>query len=198
MSPLLSPFANPSMLTLRFVIQVSVDTNTLSDTTADCLRFVTEFFEVISQSGPHIYHSALPLAPHSSIVRKLYGHQMSSPMTRIVTGVPTAWDSCVASAATTEKPLHAVWSPCGQFIACAFRNTIQVRDANTLEKVSVLGPSSKSVPRPFSISVLGSLPNPHGSTSPHIAFSPDGQMLACSFKRGFKLLVGLSLLLCLY
>ncbi|KAF9644482.1 hypothetical protein BDM02DRAFT_3150283, partial [Thelephora ganbajun] len=39
----------------------------------DCFRFVTGFFEVIEESAPHIYHSALPLSPQTSIVRKLYG-----------------------------------------------------------------------------------------------------------------------------
>ena len=156
----------PSMLTSRFDIQVSVDVNTLKDTVADCLRFVTEFFEVISQSGPHVYHSALQLAPRSSIVRKLYGQQMSSPMARIVTGVPVSWDSCVASAGAMENALHAVWSPCGRFIACAFGNKVQVRDANTLERVSVLEPRSK-VSDVFSA---------------FVAFSPDGRTLACMFR----------------
>ncbi|KAF9646215.1 hypothetical protein BDM02DRAFT_3271125, partial [Thelephora ganbajun] len=39
----------------------------------DCLRFVTGFFEVIDESAPHVYHSALPLSPRMSMVRKLYG-----------------------------------------------------------------------------------------------------------------------------
>ena len=154
------------MRTVRLHIQVSVDGNILNDTATDCLRFVTEFFEVISQSGPHIYHSALLLAPHSSIVRKLYSHQICSPMARVVTGIPASWDSCVASVGATEKALHAVWSPCGQFIACAFGNTIQVRDANTLEGVSAFEPP-------------GRLPR---ALSAFVAFSPDGQMLACIFQ----------------
>ena len=127
---------------------------------------MTEFFEVISQSAPHIYHSALQLAPHSSIVRDLYGKQMSSPMARIVTGIPASWDSCVASAEATDKALHAVWSPCGKFIACAFGAMIQVRDANTLERVSVFDLDIYSWER---------------AHSAFIAFSPDGQTLACIF-----------------
>ena len=164
MMPILSAFAGPSTLTPRFGIQVSVNINTLSETATDFLRFVTEFFEVISQSGPHIYHSALPLAPHSSIVRRSYGHQICSPMTRIVTGVPASWDSCVASAGATGEAHHAVWSPSGQFIACAFGTTIHVRDANTLERVSVLNPP---------------IFNPGRAHPTFIAFSPDGQTLAC-------------------
>ncbi|KAF9645707.1 hypothetical protein BDM02DRAFT_3065560, partial [Thelephora ganbajun] len=39
---------------------------------SDCFRFVTGFFEVIDESAPHIYHSALAVSPQTSMVRKLY------------------------------------------------------------------------------------------------------------------------------
>ncbi|KAF9646351.1 hypothetical protein BDM02DRAFT_3061612, partial [Thelephora ganbajun] len=42
------------------------------DLVDDCFRFVMRFFEIISTSCPHIYHSALPLCPRKSIVRSLY------------------------------------------------------------------------------------------------------------------------------
>ena len=42
------------------------------DLAEDCFRFVTGYFEIISASSPHIYHSALVAAPKDSIVRKLY------------------------------------------------------------------------------------------------------------------------------
>jgi len=64
----------------------------LLNTATDCLHFVTKFFEVISQSAPHIYHSALLLAPQSSIVRKLYSQEINSIVRRVVTGVPSSWD----------------------------------------------------------------------------------------------------------
>ena len=144
---------------------MSTNVNTLLDTTADCLRFVTEFFEVISQSGPHIYHSALQLAPQSSIVRKLYSQQVYSPPARVITGIPSSWDLCTASASIKGGASHATWSPCGQFIAVPFGSIIQVQDSNTLERVSVLEPPahlSDFWPR-------------------FLAFSPDGYLLACSY-----------------
>ncbi|KAF9784631.1 hypothetical protein BJ322DRAFT_1195634, partial [Thelephora terrestris] len=79
--------------TLKWLNEVPKDFQPLFDTAKDCLRFLTEFFEVIRQSAPHIYHSALPLAPASSIIRKLYGQQISS-VARVVTGISTSWDSC--------------------------------------------------------------------------------------------------------
>ena len=93
-------------------IKVSVDLGTFFDTVADGLRFVTEFFEVISEPALHIYHSALLLVPVSSMIRKLYSPQISSAA-RAVTGIPTSWDSCTAIAGATLGPRHAVWSPCG-------------------------------------------------------------------------------------
>ena len=144
---------------------MSTGVGNLLDTITDCLRFVTEFFEVISQSAPHIYHSALQLTPQSSVVWKLYGQQIHSPMARVVTGIPASWDSCTASIGTTEKIHHAVWSPCGQFIVTCFGSAVQVRDSTTLERVSVLNP-------PIQLSDI---------VPQFTAFSPDGHLLACSY-----------------
>ena len=146
-------------------IQASADANALLDTTADCLRFVTEFFEVISQSASHIYHSALVLAPQSSIVWKLY-HQRINSVARVVTGVAASWDSCITSIGTTSRVFHAVWSSCGQFIAACFGSIIEVQDSNTLERVSVLKPPGN----------LNAIPE-------SITFSPNGHLLACYYKR---------------
>ena len=151
-------------------VQVSTDVDPLLDTTRDCLRFVTEFFEVISQSGTHIYRSAIQLAPRSSIVRKLYSHHIHSPlMPKIVTGVPDLWDSCTASIGVTGAAKRAVWSSCGRFVAvlleCNAQDRVEVRDSITLEVVSVLQPPSDHLPSRF--------------TEP--AFSPDGRLLACGY-----------------
>ena len=141
-----------------------MDVNSLLKTATDCLRFVTEFFEVISQSAPHIYHSALLLTPQSSIVRELYGQKISSPVRRVVTGVPTSWDSCTASTGVETKDCHAIWSPCGEFIAASAVDGIEIRDPNTLERLSVLR-----------------LYNTHGTVK-SLAFSPSGHLLACTYK----------------
>ena len=127
-------------------------------TTADFLRFVTEFFEVVSQSAPHIYHSALQLAPWASAVRKLYSQHIYSAVESIVNGIPASWDSCTAS--TVVPVCCAVWSPCGQFIAAAVGGTVETYSSITLERVSVLKhPSSAN-------GVIECL-----------AFSPDGHLV---------------------
>ena len=146
-------------------IQTSINIGTLLDTTTDCLRFVTEFFEVISQSGPHIYHSALQLAPQSSIIHKLYGQEIHSPVVRVVTGIPDSWDSCTASVVVETQDCHAVWSPCGRFIAVTSVGCVEVRDSNTLERLSILRFGMKE------------------GTFKSLAFSPDGCLLACVYRR---------------
>ena len=133
--------------------------------TTDGLRFVTEFFEVISDSASHIYHSALQLAPASSIIRKLYRQQISSAA-RVVTGIPSSWDSCTAIAGATSGPHHAIWSPCGQYIATDSGNEIKVQDSTTLEISYLLF-------KPPGLETL--YPN-------LLAFSPDGHLIICEYR----------------
>ena len=141
--------------------QATADIKILLETITDCLRFVTEFFEVISESGPHIYHSALQLAPHSSIVRRLYGDWIHSPLLRVAIGVPTSWDACVASSGFSTAVRGAAWSPCGRFVALGLEVATEIRDSNTLEISSILKP-------------------PYARFAPQsLIFSPDGRMLAC-------------------
>ncbi|KAF9641927.1 hypothetical protein BDM02DRAFT_3067365, partial [Thelephora ganbajun] len=62
----------------------------------DCFRFATGFFEVIDESAAHIYHSALPVSPQTSMVRKLY-ERHANPLTRIVHGLPDSWDPAIVT-----------------------------------------------------------------------------------------------------
>jgi len=145
-----------------------INVNTLLDTATDCLRFVTEFFEVISQSAPHIYHSALQFTPKLSIVWRLYSKHMHSQAARVVTGIPTSWDSCTASAGVAAGVPCAAWSPCGQSIVAAFGNTVQVQDSTILQRTSIFTPPSQLS---------------QGTCHPALlTFSPDGCRVACSYK----------------
>jgi hypothetical protein len=58
----------------------------------DYIRFVITFFEVISTSAPHIYHSALLLSPRTSMVHKLHKAYVR-PLARVVRGLPISWES---------------------------------------------------------------------------------------------------------
>ena len=127
----------------------------------DCFSFVTGFFPIIKESAPHIYHSALPQSPKTSIVRTLY-EPLAHPLTRIVCGLPTSWEQ---SGATMEfKSAHtAVWSPCSRFIAISWSNpreTIGILDALTLVRLATL-----------------SLPPDEWHRGYQLVFSPDGHLL---------------------
>ncbi|KAF9784628.1 hypothetical protein BJ322DRAFT_979904, partial [Thelephora terrestris] len=145
--------------TLQWLNKVPEDFQPLFDTAKDCLRFLTEFFEVISESAPHIYHSALPLAPASSIIRKLYSQEISS-VARVVTGISASWDWCTAIAEIESDTANATWSPCGQYIAASFGSGIEVRDSTTLE-----------------ISYVLELPGSEKLHLRSLAFSPDGRLM---------------------
>ncbi|KAF9644720.1 hypothetical protein BDM02DRAFT_3174221 [Thelephora ganbajun] len=125
----------------------------------DCFRFVTGLFEVIEESAPHIYHSALPLSPQKSMVRKLYGPH-ANPMARIVHGLPVSWD--LVSATMEYSCLTAAWSPCGRFIAISNKfsgdkSRVEILDAATLKRLTILE-------------------FPGGSTG-QLVFSPDARLL---------------------
>ncbi|KAF9642892.1 hypothetical protein BDM02DRAFT_3069542, partial [Thelephora ganbajun] len=102
----------------------------------DCFRFVTGFFEVIDESAAHIYHSALPASPRTSMVRKLY-ERHANPMARIVHGLPDSWNP----ATVTKKRScdAAAWSPCGRFIAISNSDLrTEIMDAATLKRLAIL------------------------------------------------------------
>ncbi|KAF9642143.1 hypothetical protein BDM02DRAFT_2540684 [Thelephora ganbajun] len=103
----------------------------------DCFRFVMGFFEIISTSCPHIYHSALPLCPRNSIVRSLY-ESHARPFARIVRGLPDSWESSIAAAWFPSWIFTAVWSPCSRFIAISLGGRIGILDAVTLSRVTTL------------------------------------------------------------
>ena len=145
-----------------------IDVDSLLDTTADFLHFVTEFFECISQSGPHIYHSALALAPQSSIIWRLYGQQVCSPVERVVTGVPASWGSCTASIQIMDwgHQDNFAWSPNGQSIAAVLEERVEFLDSNTLQRISAF-----ETPSDLSKAFAQSL-----------TFSPNGLLLACCYQ----------------
>ncbi|KAF9646346.1 hypothetical protein BDM02DRAFT_3262329 [Thelephora ganbajun] len=121
----------------------------------DCSRFATKFMGIIDESAPHIYHSALPVSPQTSMVRKLY-ERHAHPLTRIVHGLPVSWDP---GAVTMEYSSEsAAWSPCGRFIAISnddYRTDIV--DATTLKRLATF----------------------ESGKTRKLVFSPDARLLVC-------------------
>jgi len=110
----------------------------LLDTARDYFQFVTNFLEVIDVSATHIYHSALELSPLSSNVRKFYYNRRPHPSPRVVIGIPDSWDPSAAASSKHSYYLSSTWSPCGQFVAAAAEEAVEIRDALTLELLSTL------------------------------------------------------------
>ena len=135
----------------------------------DCFRFVSRYFEIISASSPHIYHSALTLTPRESIVQKLYKSH-AKPFVRVVRGVPALWDSNIATGVGRFIIWISVWSPCNRFVAIGPENkmTLDVLDSATLQRLQILEHPSKT----------SSLPEA-------LVFSPDSRTLT-SFIRNTK------------
>ena len=123
----------------------------------DFIRFVLAFFEVIDISAPHIYHSALPLSPRTSITWEMY-KKHASPLVRVVQGIPISWERAVATA-DFDSLSDAVWSPCNRFIAAIKFRSVEVLDAVTLSRLSIFEESS------------------YGGTYSHLSFSPDSRCL---------------------
>ena len=113
------------------------------DLVNDFSRFVIGSFEVISISAPHIYHSALPLSPRTSTVRKLY-EPYAYPLARVVQGTPISWEPVVATVTHHSYIRSAVWSPCSRYIAVSLDDppTIEILDAVTLERLHAFEPRS--------------------------------------------------------
>ena len=105
----------------------------------DCSRFVTQHFEIIRTSSPHIYHSALVLTPRKSIVRELYESQ-AQPFVRVVCGIPALWGSNAAAATFRFPILFAAWSSCNRFIAISLWDAVRVDilDSATLQRLQSL------------------------------------------------------------
>ena len=117
--------------------QVSGDEELL-DTATDYFNFVTKFFEPISVSATHIYHSALELSPRSSIVRRWYYHQQYTPLPRgVIFGTQDSWDQKI-SISCKDSYGPPTWSPCGRFVAAQNQGTVEIRDLLSFELLSTL------------------------------------------------------------
>jgi len=129
----------------------------------DCLRFTMHFFHLIQQSASHIYHSALPLSPKSSIFLP-----MSLPeKTRIAEfdGRPENWGFVVRTITGTHGGFTCVTAigrgGATKIAAACDDGTVRIYD-------SVTGVLRLSLSPPHSIqSMIG---------------SPDGSILFCTHR----------------
>ena len=138
--------------------RVQASTSQTVDLVNDFFHFVTTSFEIVSTSALHIYHSALPLSPRTSILYRLY-ELHARPLARVVQGIPNSWEPIVATVKHYGLVREAAWSPCSRYIAVSLDNArkIEILDAVTLER-------------------LHTLKSPQQSTT-WLSFSPDSRLL---------------------
>ena len=136
----------------------------MSDLANECSHFVTGYFEIISTSSPHIYHSALVVAPTNSTLRKIYQSHIH-PFVRVIHGAPASWDTNSAAMTGPSVVHSAVWSPCNRFIAVSYQysTTVDILDSATLQQLQTF-----------------ICPEHFYSSPSTLAFSPDGRLLTYS------------------
>ena len=99
-------------------------------------------------SAPHIYHSALPLSPQTSIIRELY-KQYTRPLARVVRGLPSSWDPTAATLYSETAAYNAIWSPYNRFIATTERKSVVILDAATLSRIDTFAITSQYLDKEY-------------------------------------------------
>jgi WD40 repeat protein len=168
----------------------------------DSERFVLRFFDAIELSAPHIYESALPLSPSSSLVRALYLDQVS--MNAKFSGIDDAWDACIRTIRPQDMVFCVALSYKDDLIAVGEADVVEIFEAATGQRRATLMMTSSGRTWTLAFSpddniiavnrfgcevyvwdlrtgyLMGALKE-HTSVTKSIAFSPCGDMIAtCS------------------
>jgi WD40 repeat protein len=96
----------------------------------DCYRFVLGFFDVIEESAMHIYHSALPWSPTSSLIRKLYQKHITTEV-KLVNAIDAHWNSYIRTIPVRNSINQIVFSHGGSALAVVSRNHVEIFETAT-------------------------------------------------------------------
>jgi len=102
----------------------------------DAIAFVRYFGFPIAQSAPHIYLSALPFSPSSSVISKLYTPRFST--LRLQDGRLTKWPALDITISLGRVQCVA-WSGNDEYIAVATYNSVYIQSASTGEFFAKMG-----------------------------------------------------------
>ncbi|KAG9092618.1 hypothetical protein FS749_015567 [Ceratobasidium sp. UAMH 11750] len=117
-----------SLLELSRAVDIPEDCQSYSH---DVYRFALSFYDPISESTPHLYVSALPLAPENSKMVQRMRKYFPNTFT-IMEGAQQEWTPCLRTISTEIEIRAAVFSPNGRRIATGSPDgTVGVWDAET-------------------------------------------------------------------
>src|SRR5882757_3746064 len=102
---------------------MGISDSSLSDWILDVERFILFFFDMIEESALHIYASALPWSPTSSLIRIRYEGRYAE--VKILNGVDPSWGAFTRLISGDGDPCKVVFSHKGDLIA-AFGGGIQI------------------------------------------------------------------------
>jgi WD40 repeat protein len=97
---------------------------------------VLRFFDAIELSASHIYESALPLSPSSSVVRARYLNQESTNVNFNV--IDDAWDSCIRTIRSQSVTNSAVFSHKDDLVAVGEWGIVEIFEAATGQRRATL------------------------------------------------------------
>jgi WD40 repeat protein len=123
-------YAVRSGLLLMFSFQAKSSASSLFALVNDCERFVLKFFDVMEESAMHIYHSALPWTPTSSVVRRLYRGDLMVEA-KLVNAVDDAWNAWIREIRVNGEPRAIMYSPTGALIAVLAGDRMLLFDSMT-------------------------------------------------------------------
>ena len=153
-----SPFAlTPYRRFMHYRYYRRIVADDLSSIAADASRFSFTFADVISTSAPHIYLSALPFAPASSSVSKLYRERFPQTI-KVLRKEGLKWPAMRYSISTGACVYDISIHPDGKRVAAAMSSGAMIFSMTTGESLS---------------SLLG-----HGASVHTIAYSPGGKNIA--------------------
>ena len=148
--------------------KASITDGPLLDLATDCLRFTLHFFRPIQASARHIYHTALPLSPEISILRRRFFDNLS------------LWEEDLTTQQASSSSTLATWGP--------VLRTIKA-DSGSFTHVAVAGQRIVTVCEDRTVNVYDavtgvlrlSLNPPEQVTK--VGGSPDGSVVFCAHQQ---------------
>jgi hypothetical protein len=115
---------------LTFYLQCTSPSSSLLNFIDDCERFVLQFFDPIELSAMHIYHSALPWSPASSLIRQQYQRQMTTEV-KLLNAIDRDWDPYIKAIPIDKTAIAMTFSHNDSALAFVSKEYIKIYEITT-------------------------------------------------------------------